>query len=109
MEKRGYGADRLSAGRARVVEMSAAIQAHKAAMGASQQATDEQDAALGALGAWMSEFLAIAKVALSAKPQLLEKLGILKRDGKTPAQRKAPAKAAATRKAKKAAKGEDSK
>jgi hypothetical protein len=36
------------------------------------------------------------------KPQLLEKLGILRRNGKTPAQRGAATKAAATRKANKA-------
>lgn len=99
---RGYDAKRLAAGRAKVVEMSAAMQAHQSAIGASQQATEEQDAVLKAMDAWMSEFVKIAKVALGPKPQLLEKLGILKRNTKTKAQRKAPAKAAATRKAKKA-------
>ncbi|HQO21087.1 MAG TPA: hypothetical protein PLA03_12120, partial [Acidobacteriota bacterium] len=38
---------------------------------------------------------------LRDQPQLLEKLGILKRGGKTAAQRKAPQKAAATRASKK--------
>jgi len=40
-------------------------------------------------------------VALSGKPQLLEKLGVLARTSKTAAQRAAPKKAAATRAAKK--------
>lgn len=98
---RGYSAEKLSGERAKIVQMSAAIQAHQAAIGASQQATDDQNDALDALDDWMAEFLKIAKVALSKKPQLLEKLGVLKRNAKTPAQRKAPAKAAATKKAKK--------
>jgi len=103
LAKRGYDAERLAKGRAKVVEMSAAMQAHQAAIGAAQQATDEQDNAMKALDAWMSEFLGIAKVALGSKPQLLEKLGVLKRKTKTTAQRKAPGKAAATRAAKKVA------
>lgn len=107
VEKRGYGAEKLARERAKIVEMSAAMQAHHAAMGASQQATDDQNGALDALGAWMAEFLKIAKVALSDKPQLLEKLGVLKRNTRTPAQRKAPAKAAETRKAKKVVKGQE--
>jgi hypothetical protein len=104
LAKRGYDADTLAKGRAKIVEMSAAMQAHQAAIGSAQQATDEQDIAMTALDDWMSEFLRIAKVALGAKPQLLEKLGVLRRNSKTKAQRKAPGKAAATRKAKKAAK-----
>jgi len=43
----------------------------------------------------------IAKVALSGKKQLLEKLGVLARTSKTAAQRLAPKKASATRAAKK--------
>jgi len=51
---------------------------------------------------WMGGFVRVAKVALREDPQLLEKLGILKRSSKTKAQRGAGKKASATRKAKKA-------
>jgi hypothetical protein len=47
----------------------------------------------------------IAKVALREHPELLEKLGILKRSSKTSAQKKAPEKARETRKKKKEEKG----
>lgn len=101
LKGKGYPPDKLAKERAKIDAMSAAIQAHQAAIGASQQATEEQTAALDALAAWMSEFIPIARLALAEKPQLLEALGILHRNAKTPAQRKAPAKAAATKKAKK--------
>ena len=98
----GYSADKLAKERAKIVELSAADQAQESAKGAAQQATFEQNRAMEALDYWMGGFVKIAKVALREQPQLLEKLGILKRGGKTAAQRKAPEKAAATRAAKKA-------
>jgi len=48
-----------------------------------------------------AQYLKIAKVALHGKTQLLEKIGVLARTGKTAAQKAAPAKAAATGAAKK--------
>ena len=99
----GYNADKLSKERGKIVELSAANQAQEAAKGSAQQATFEQNKAMEALDYWMGCFVKVAKVALREQPQLLEKLGILKRGGKTAAQRKAPQKAAATRAAKKAA------
>ncbi len=53
------------------------------------------------LNDWTSQYLKIAKVALSEKKNLLEKLGKSVRTTKTASQRVALAKAAATRKAKK--------
>ena len=97
----GYNTEKLARERGKIAELSAAIQAHEAASGAAQQATFEQNRAMEALDYWMGSFVRVAKVALREEPQLLEKLGILKRNAKTPAQRKGPAKAAATRKAKK--------
>jgi hypothetical protein len=97
----GYTTEKLSAERGKIVELSAAIQAHEAASGAAQQATSEQNKAMEALDYWMGAFIRVAKVALRDEPQLLEKLGILKRNSKTPAQRASAGKAAATRKAKK--------
>ena len=100
----GYGADKLAKERAKIVELSAADQSQESAKGAAQQATFEQNRAMEALDYWMGGFVKVAKVALRDQPQLLEKLGILKRGGKTAAQRKATEKAAATRAAKKTAK-----
>ena len=72
------------------------------AKGASQQASQEQEAALKAMNDWVAQYLKFAKVALRGKKQLLEKIGVTARTTKTAAQRAAPAKAAATRAAKKA-------
>jgi len=100
----GYGYDeaRLRNERERVAAFDRANQAQEAAKGAAQQATREQDAALAALDDWVAQYLKIAKVALRGKKQLLEKLGLATRSGKTAAQRAAPKKAAATRTARKA-------
>jgi hypothetical protein len=100
----GYTTDKLAKERVKVVELSAAHQSQEAAKGAAQQATFEQNNAMEALDHWMGGFVRVARVALRDYPQLLEKLGTLKRAGKTPAQRQAPQKAAATRKAHKEAK-----
>lgn len=43
--------------------------------GESQDATAQKDKALAALDDWMSEFYAVAKIALEDHPQLLESLG----------------------------------
>ncbi len=43
--------------------------------GESQEATKTKDAAFAVLDDWMSEFFAVAKIALEDKPQLLESLG----------------------------------
>ena len=40
----------------------------------AQQATKDRDAALSALRAWLSEFRAVAKIALADTPQQLEAL-----------------------------------
>jgi hypothetical protein len=100
----GYNTDKLSKERGKIVELTAANNKQEAAKGAAQQATFEQSNAMATLDYWMGCFVKVAKVALREQPQLLEKLGILKRGGKTAAQRQAPQKAAATRKAKKEAK-----
>ncbi len=98
----GYTAKKLATERAKIVELSTAMKAHEAALGAAQHATSEQNKAMDALDYWMGGLVRIARVALRDEPQLLEKLGILKRSSKTKAQRGAAAKAAATRKARKA-------
>lgn len=99
----GYTDERLASEQSIVVAFDQAIQAQVAAIGAAQQATRDQQAALAALGQWLAQYLKIAKIALRAKPDLIEKLGGLSRSSRTPAQREAPKKAAATRAARKAA------
>ena len=47
--------------------------------GQAQAATQKRDAALDDLQDWLSDYLAIAKVALEDNPQLLEGLGVLQR------------------------------
>ena len=98
----GYNSPKLQSERAKIAAYDTANQQQEAAKGAAQQATREQDSALQALNDWTAQYLKIAKVALSGKPQLLEKLGVLARTSKTAAQRAAPKKASATRAAKKA-------
>lgn len=43
--------------------------------GESQDATKLKDSAFGEIDDWMSEFYAVAKIALEDNPQLLESLG----------------------------------
>ena len=48
-------------------------------VGESQEATREKDKALAELEEWMSDFYAVAKIAMEDQPQLLESLGLLVR------------------------------
>jgi hypothetical protein len=100
----GYGYDekRLVRERAVIAAFEQACQAQVAAMGAAQQATRDQKAALTAQTRWLAQYLKIAKVALRDKPQLYEKLGGAARSCPT-AQRQAARTAAAARAAKPAA------
>ena len=94
----GYTTERLTAERAKILALIEERRVQGAAKGAAQQATAEQNAALAALEEEMSALRAMAKVALRDQPQLLEKLGIVQRTGRTPAQRAGAKKAASTRK-----------
>ncbi len=97
----GCGADRLADGRAKVLALIEAARAQDAARGDAQQATEDMRTALTALEDEMRVLRGLAKVALRDRPQLLEKLRIVKRSAPTAAQRGASKKAAATRKQKK--------
>jgi len=47
--------------------------------GESQEATSQKNTDIEIIRNWMSEFFAIARIALKNKPQLLEALGLLVR------------------------------
>jgi hypothetical protein len=93
----GYNTARLERERAAIIAFDHAYRAQVAAMGAAQQATRAQEAALTSLNKWLAQYLKIARVALREKPEYMEKLGATARSSRTAAQRGAAKKAAATR------------
>ena len=97
----GYTKPKLAAERKKIEEFDNTNQLQEASKGAAQDAAKGQKQALTALDEWLARYVKIAKVALRDRPQLLEKIGVLARSGKTKKQRGAPAKARATRAAKK--------
>ncbi len=75
----GITQQKLQAGLAELNALEAANLLQEKEKGNAQNATKKRDAALDELQAWLSDFLAIAKIALEENPQLLEGLGILVR------------------------------
>lgn len=72
----GLSADILTAARATVESVHALKidQIHKS--GDAQEATDMRDRVIEILDAWVSDLVAMARIALADSPQLLEKMGI---------------------------------
>lgn len=68
-------ADDLTAASILVSDLEAARAEYLREKGESQDTTKAKDAAFAKMDDWMSEFYAIAKIALEDKPQLLESLG----------------------------------
>ncbi|MEO9849652.1 hypothetical protein [Reichenbachiella sp.] len=56
-----------------------ALAVFKKESGEAQEATDQRDKATGELEEWISDFKAIAKIALEDQPQMMEVLGIVSR------------------------------
>ena len=69
--------DDLSAANALIPEVEATRAAYLKEKGESQDATTIKDAAFAKLDDWMSEFYAVARIALEDNPQLLEALGLI--------------------------------
>lgn len=90
----GYDVDRLTSERAKIAAYEQADLEQEVAKGAAQHATQSQIMALDTMGAWVTQYLKIARVALRANPQFLEKLGVKARTSKTAAQRAASRRAA---------------
>lgn len=67
--------DDLTAANTLIGELEAARAEYLREKGESQDATKAKDAAFVKMDDWMSEFYAVAKIALEDKPQLLESLG----------------------------------
>jgi hypothetical protein len=99
----GYTKAKLAAERKKIETCEKADQSQEAAKGEAQDAARAQDRALKELNAWMARFIKIAREALVGNRELLEKIGVLARSGKTKKQRRAPSVASATRAAKKQA------
>jgi hypothetical protein len=73
----GITADKLQAGQADVQAVVTANLFQKTEKGDAQIATETKSKAIAALQAWMSDFTAIARLALEDNQQLLESLGIV--------------------------------
>ena len=58
--------------------------------GEAQQETKDREDAMDSLDVWMSDFVAIARIALEEKPQFLEKLGILEPSWNQPTLARVP-------------------
>nr|WP_321355557.1 hypothetical protein [uncultured Draconibacterium sp.] len=70
-------ADDLASGTALVTQVDAARTIYLRETGESQDATKAKDQAMAKMDDWMSEFYAVARIALEDHPQLLESLGKL--------------------------------
>jgi hypothetical protein len=71
----GFDAAKLEAEQALVEAVVEANLVQEREKGEAQDATKQRDASLDAMDAWMSDFKAIARVALEGNAQWLEKLG----------------------------------
>ncbi len=73
-------ADDLNAADALLAELEAARADYLREKGESQDATEQKDSVFAELDDWMSEFYAVARIALEDKIQLLEALGVIVRN-----------------------------
>lgn len=69
--------DDLNAAKALIPEVETLRAAYLKEKGESQDATNIKDTAFAKLDSWMSEFYAVARIAMEDNPQLLEALGLV--------------------------------
>ena len=72
--------DDLNAANALLTELEAARADYLREKGESQDATEQKDTVFAELDDWMSEFYAVARIALEDNIQLLESLGVIVRN-----------------------------
>ena len=85
MAKFGYTQETLSAEYDLVKKVGEKNLKQKKETGEAQKATEARDSRIDELGKWLSDFRAVAKIAFSDDPQMLEKIGILARSSAKPA------------------------
>ena len=73
-------AEQLNAANALIADVETTRADYLREKGESQNATQTKDASFAVLDDWMSEFYAVARIALEDQPQLLEALGLLVRN-----------------------------
>jgi hypothetical protein len=78
LAKYGVTSAKLEAAQAEMYAVEVANQRQEKEKGEAQDATQARKAAIASLNKWLSDFVAIARIALEERPQLLESLGILK-------------------------------
>lgn len=69
-------ADKLETGLAEINELETVRRQQDKERAQAQQSTKDRDRALDALDDWMDDFIAVARVALLSRPQLLESLDV---------------------------------
>ena len=79
LKQYGITAQKLKASQAKVRALTAASALQKKRKGEAKSATEKRDRHLAELRDWLSDFRAVAKIALAEDPQQLESLGILQR------------------------------
>ncbi|MEL6468297.1 MAG: hypothetical protein AAFQ74_01085 [Cyanobacteria bacterium J06623_4] len=79
LKQYGITTQKLKAAQAKVMTLAAASALQKKRKGEAKSATEKRDQCLAELRSWLSDFRAVAKIALSEAPQRLESLGILQR------------------------------
>ncbi len=77
MAQFGIDQAKLESAQAEILALEAKLSAQLKEKGEAQAATQERDAALDELQDWISDFVAIARIALEDQPQYLEMLGIV--------------------------------